>query len=202
MEISNNTEQKILNAAQEIFHIKGFDGARMQAIADKANINKGLLHYYFKTKDSLFEKVFSTTFRKVLEQLELILLKKIPLDQKIDFIIDGYMDMLSKNSALPRFVMNELSKNPNQFITKHINKNMENAFFVFEQTVEKEVRAKKIRPIDARQLCINIISMSIFPFMGKPILQVVVGIGNKEYQMLLQERREHIKAFIKQAIKQ
>jgi AcrR family transcriptional regulator len=199
--VNSNTEQKILDSAQEIFHEKGYDGARMQEIADKANINKGLLHYYFKTKDSLFETVFSITFRKVLGQLESILLKEIPLEEKIDLIVDGYMDMLSKNASLPRFVMNELSKNPDQFIAKHINNNMKKAFSVFERTVQEEIEAHKIRPIDPRQLCINLISMSIFPFMGKPILQVVVGVNNKEFQILLQERRDHIKAFIKQAIK-
>ncbi len=202
METANaNTEQKILDAAREIFHKKGYDGARMQEIANKANINKGLLHYYFKTKDSLFETIFSTAFRKVLGQLESILLKEIPLEEKIDLMVDGYMDMLSKNTALPRFVMNELSTNPDQFIARHINSNMKKAFSVFEKDVQKEIKARKIQPIDSRQLCINIIALSIFPYMGKPILQTVVGVNNKEYQLLLQERREHIKTFIKQALK-
>lgn len=198
---SFNTEQKIIESAEDVFHQKGYDGARMQEIADKADINKGLLHYYFKTKDSLFETVLSIAFRKVLSHIESILLKEIPLEDKIDLIVDGYMNMLSRNTSLPRFVMNELSKNPDKFIAKHINNNMKKAFSVFEQDLQKEIKAHKIRPIDPRQLCINLVSLSIFPFMGKPILQVVIGVNNKEFQLLLQERREHIKSFIKQAIK-
>ena len=197
----SKTEKKILVSAAELFHKKGYDGTRMQEIADKAKINKGLLHYYFKSKDSLFETVFSNTFRKVLSQLESTLLKEVSLEEKIDLIVDGYMDTLSKNTSLPRFVMNELSKNPDQFIAKHMNSSMKSAFSIFELAVQKEIKAKNIRPIDPRQLCINLISMSIFPFMGKPILQVVVGANNKKFDAIIQERREHIKAFIKQAIK-
>ncbi|HEX2898201.1 MAG TPA: helix-turn-helix domain-containing protein, partial [Bacteroidia bacterium] len=57
-----NTEFRILEAARHIFQQKGFDGARMQEIADTAQINKGLLHYYFKSKDALFHKVFGIAF--------------------------------------------------------------------------------------------------------------------------------------------
>jgi len=202
METDNSiTKQKILDSAQDIFHAKGYDGARMQEIADKANINKGLLHYYFKSKDSLFDAVFSIAFRKMLGQLESTLIMEIPLEDKIDFIVDGYMTMLSKNSTLPRFVMNEINKNPDKFVAKHINGNIKKAFLIFENDIKKEVETGNIRPIDPRQLCLNLIAMSVFPFMGRPILQVVVGLNNKEFQLLLNERGEHIKAFIKQAIK-
>src|SRR5580700_8969817 len=108
MATDSNTEQKILEAAEEIFHEKGFDGARMQEIADKASINKGLLHYYFKTKDSLFQAIFSMAFRKMMAQVQSIVSMDIPLDKKIDLMVDGYMIMLAKNPALPRFVINEL----------------------------------------------------------------------------------------------
>ena len=70
----NSTEQKIIEAAETVFHEKGFDGARMQEIADKANINKGLLHYYFKSKDVLFEAIFSAALRRTLTNLNSILI--------------------------------------------------------------------------------------------------------------------------------
>ena len=52
------TEEKIVKAAEEVFMEHGFDGARMQLIADKAEINKAMLHYYFRSKEVLFEKIF------------------------------------------------------------------------------------------------------------------------------------------------
>ncbi|MDO8998131.1 MAG: TetR family transcriptional regulator [Bacteroidota bacterium] len=200
-EIDTNTEQKILDSATKVFHEKGYDGTRMQEIADDANINKGLLHYYFKSKDSLFETIFSLALGKLISKIQVILELEIPLEMKIDLMVEEYMNMLSKNSYLPRFVLNELNKNPEKFIAKHIGNNMKNTFSGFALSVKKEVDAGLIRQVDARQLFMNIISMIIFPFIGRPMIQVVIGIDNKEFQELIKERKDHIKSFVKQAIK-
>lgn len=195
------TEQKILTAAEEVFHEKGYDGARMQEIADRASINKGLLHYYFKSKDALFDGIFNMALRRMVGNLNSILLLEIPLEEKIDLMIDGYMNMLMKNSSLPSFVMNELNKDPDKFIAKHVGGDFRNVFDSFIDSVNKEINAGKIRQIDPRQLFMNIQSMVLFPFIGRTMIQVVVGIDNKEFQKLMQERRELIKTFIKQALK-
>jgi len=204
-EMSSNkdtsTEQKILDAAQDVFHEKGYDGARMQEIADKASINKGLLHYYFKSKDALFDAIFSMALRSMVANIHSILAMEIPLEEKIDLIVDGYLNMLSRNAGLPRFVLNELNKNPDKFIDRHLNGTMNTIFSVFEHSVKKEIRAGRIRDIDSRQLFINMISMIVFPFVGRPMIQVVIGLDNKGFQVLMQERRELIKVFIKQALK-
>lgn len=195
------TEQKILAAAEEIFHEKGYDGARMQEIADRATINKGLLHYYFKSKDALFDTIFSMALRRMVGNLNSILLLEIPLEEKIDLMIDGYMNMLMRNSFLPSFVMNELNKDPDKFISKHVGGDFRNVFESFIDSVNKEIASGKIRPIDPHQLFMNIQSMVLFPFIGRPMIQVIIGLENKDYYSLMNERRELIKSFIRQALK-
>ena len=59
-----STEEKILDAAKEVFMKYGLYGARMQDIADTAKINKALLHYYFRNKEKLFDKVFEGALAK------------------------------------------------------------------------------------------------------------------------------------------
>lgn len=196
----NTTEQKILDAAEEVFHEKGYDGSRMQEIADKASINKGLLHYYFKTKDSLFDAIFTMALHRMVTNINSILSTEIPLEEKIDLIVDGYMNMLARNSSLPRFVINELNKDPDRFVSRHLDGNVKNVFSIFVTSVQKEIDNGKIRPIDPRQLFMNMISMIIFPYVGRPMIQVVIGLDNKEFQVLMKERRELIKGFIKQAL--
>lgn len=196
-----STEQKILEAAEIIFHEKGFDGARMQEIADKATINKGLLHYYFKSKDALFEAIFDVAIRRMITNLNAILAMDNPLEEKIELMVDAYLNMLSRNAALPLFVINGLNKNPDKFIAKHLGGNLKNMFASFKSCVDKEVRAGKIQPIDSRQLFMNILSMSIFPFLGRPMIQVVTGIDNKMFYQLMAERRTLIKDFIKLALR-
>ena len=116
----NSTEQKIIEAAETVFHEKGFDGARMQEIADKANINKGLLHYYFKSKDALFDAIFNMAIKRMSGNINSILKMEISLDEKIDLIIDSYMNLLLRNSSLPRFVITELNKDSDRFIKKYL----------------------------------------------------------------------------------
>lgn len=200
--ISNtNAEDRILSAAEEVFHEKGYDGARMQEIADKASINKGLLHYYFKTKDVLFDAIFSMALKRMVSNIHSILAMELPLEEKIELIIDGYMNILLKNSALPRFVINELNKDADRFITKHLSSNASSIFTSFDASVNKEIAAGSIRQINSKHLFMNMISMIIFPFVGRPMIQVIVGLENKEFQLLMQERREAIKSFIKMSLR-
>lgn len=196
-----NTEQKILNAAEEVFHEKGYDGARMQEIADKASINKGLLHYYFKSKDALFDTIFGLALRRMVTNVHAILSMEIPLEEKINLMVDTYMNIVARNSALPRFVLNELNKDPDRFIAKHVNKEIKGIFENFENSVRKEVQQGKIKAIDSRQLFMNMMSMIIFPYIGRPMIQVLAGVDNKEFNTLMNDRRELIKVFIKNALR-
>jgi TetR/AcrR family transcriptional regulator len=195
------TEQKILDAAEEVFHQKGFDGARMQEIAEEAGINKGLLHYYFKTKDKLFETIFSVALHKMISKISAIVELDISLYEKIDMMIEQYMIILMRHPNLPRFVLNELNKNPDQFIARHVNKDAQIAFGSFVASVQKEINKKSIKRIDARHLMLNIISLIIFPFVGRPMAQGIFGMDNTEFQKLLLERKEHVKGFLKDALR-
>lgn len=197
----NKTEQKIIEAAEVVFHEKGFDGARMQEIADKASINKGLLHYYFKSKDALFDAIFNMALKKMSGSINSILKMDISLEEKINLIIDSYMNLLLRNSSLPRFVITELNKDSDRFIKKYLSGEINNVFANFINSVQREIDAGKIKPINPKHLFMNMISMILFPFIGKPMIQVLIGVDNKEFNKLIQERREHIKAFIKDALK-
>jgi len=196
-----NTEQKILDAAGEVFHLKGFDGARMQEIAEHAGINKGLLHYYFKTKDALFEAIFGLALKQVIARIIDILEKDLPLDEKIDRMIDQYLGMLLINPNLPRFVLYELNKNPEKFIARHLDAKVRTAFAGFSESVDAEAAKGVIRKIDARQLFTNLLSLLIFPFVGRPMLQTLFAADNKEYKALMEARKAHIKEFMQSALR-
>jgi AcrR family transcriptional regulator len=62
--LSADVEQRILVAARKEFEAKGYAGARMQAIADEAEISKASLHYYFRSKDGIFQRIFDEAFEE------------------------------------------------------------------------------------------------------------------------------------------
>lgn len=196
-----NTEQKILDAAEDVFQEKGYDGARMQEIAERAGINKGLLHYYFKTKDALFDGIFGLAINGMISKITGILELDISLEEKISLVVDQYMALLLKRPNLPRFVLNELNKNADKFIARHFSKEARSSFAGFMRSVQQGVDNKKIRQIDPYQLFINMMSLLIFPFVGRPLMQGVFAMTNDEFKKLVAARKEHIKDFIWQSIK-
>ena len=103
----DNSEEKILNAAQSVFIQKGMDGARMQEIADEAGINKALLHYYFRTKQKLFEAILKKVFSNILPNLMDMVHSDLPIEEKLGIFIENYIDLLMENPYLPNFILKE-----------------------------------------------------------------------------------------------
>jgi len=195
-----NTELRILEAARHIFLHKGFDGARMQEIADTAQINKGLLHYYFKTKDALFYRVFGIAFDAMMRRIAEVLNSDRPLLEKIELFCATYIGMMARNAYLPRFVISEISKHPDRFVNqlrKHHHLPELNFFY---NQVAQEVAAGRIRPTDPRQLLVNILAMSVFPFLAQPMIQMIHPMDNAAFDQFVKARKTEVAQFVINAI--
>lgn len=196
----NNTEESILKAANEVFQTKGLDGSRMQEIADKANINKAMLHYYYRSKQLLFEAVFKKAFSLLAPELNAILNDDSSVEEKIQNFTFNYINFITKHPYIPNFVIHELNKNPT-----FIEKLQQNIAFPnidkFKATVKKEIEEGNIKPIDPDQLFINILSLNVFPFIGAPLFKAITKKDNEAYNQLLKERKHSVSNFIINAIK-
>lgn len=200
-----NTEQKILDAAKDIFQHKGMTGARMQEIADKAGINKALLHYYYRTKEKLFEKVFELAFSLFIPKVKEMMTSDKPIFEKLEFFIENYLNLLQKHPYIPGFIINELNRNPKMLvglIEKNIQLKEGNLLGVIESQIQHEVEIGVVKPISARNLMTNVISLCIFPIVARPILQgVLFENDKKEYDLFLEQRRAFVKEYIINSIK-
>lgn len=194
-----NTEDKIVDAAKTVFIQKGMDGARMQEIANEAGINKALLHYYFRTKAKLFEKIFSLVFKDIFEVLEMAVLKELDFEQFLEQFITEYIMLLKRKPYIPQFVIHELNRNPERIVEemKSTRFDKQLLFDLIEQAAED----KLIRPIPPVHLITNILSMCVFPFVARPIITGFALDGDKEkYKTYIDERPEQVVAFVKNAI--
>jgi AcrR family transcriptional regulator len=200
-----NTEKKILDAAKTVFQKKGMDGARMQEIADKAGINKSLLHYYFRSKEKLFERVFDEAFILFFMEVKKMLMSDMPIIERLTFFISSYLDMLQKNPHIPAFVINEINRNPDilvKLFRKSIEFTGEDVFDVFQQQIDTEAGKGKIRKADIRHLVVNIIAMCVFPMISRPIVQGTIFGNNAEmFEKFLLQRKKEITEFVTNAIK-
>lgn len=201
MEADYNTEQKIKEAAREIFVQKGFAGARMQDIADKAGINKALLHYYFRNKEKLFEVIFEESIAQVIPQINQILRSEEPVTQKIEAIASTYITNLLKHPHLPLFIMHEVSQNPERFADKLTKITELPDVMLLVKQMQAEVAQGKLKPVDPIHLIGHLISLCVFPFMARPLLRTFRIADEKEFKKLMEERKKEIPLLINSYLK-
>lgn len=201
-EKDTNTESSILEAARKVFTRKGYEGARMEDIAKEAGINRALLHYYFRNKARMFEVVFEQRFREFFSGLMEILHSDLELEEKIKAIIDHDIIMISKHPDLPLFILQEVNQNPERlksFIQK-LGATPGSILDGFNKQVAEEVKKGTIRKITGIQLMMNILSLCIYPFIARPMIQFMNGLTNDGFDKLMESRKEEVIAFVLQGI--
>jgi len=198
-EHQSNAEQLILQAARKVFIEKGMEGARMQEIADEAGINKALLHYYFRSKDKLFQAVFLEAFQKFLPQIEMLINSELPFIQKLEIFINNYITIIIENPYIPGFILHELTQNPQRMA--ELMKNQVVIMPEFLEQLQNEIKNGVIKPFDPKQILINTLALCIFPFVARPIIQAVFFSDNSEnYNVFLEQRKVSVYNFIRSAI--
>lgn len=195
----DSTEEKILEAAKNVFVAKGMEGARMQEIADEAGINKALLHYYFRSKERLFEAIFSEIIKFAFPKLTQIVTSDASIAEKIEQVIDAYIQLLKKHPFMPGFVMKELNRDPSGLI-KMILKFGVNPQVVLDQ-IQQAMDREEIVRMKPQHLAVNIISMCVFPFAVRPIVSYIFYKDDPQgLDAFYEERAEVIKKFVTDAI--
>jgi AcrR family transcriptional regulator len=196
-----STEEQILLSAKKVFLQKGYHGARMREIADQASINKGLLHYYFRTKEQLFRKIFIDIFHQLSLQVNEIFVSDLPIQEKIMGFIDRYIDFLMENPNMPTFVIHELHRHPDQFINELLGGAIRpNPLPLMQQLKEAHKQGKIIR-IDPLQLVMSILSLCAFPFVARPMFQELLQIQESDYMNLMAERKSFVSMMVLNSLK-
>jgi len=195
--IEKNTELTILNAAKKVFHRKGFDGARMQEIADEAGLNKALLHYYFRSKEKLFQAVFEHAFSEVFSKINDVFHSDFTLASKIEVLVSYYISFLSENSYVPWFIVNCIYEKPESL--KHFMETNNFAPVSVLQMIAKQLKEEYNIEIDPMQVYMHVLSLCIFPVIAKPMLQHVFGMDSIQMNNFYDQRKKIVPTFIANA---
>ncbi len=185
----DSAEQKIKEAARKILLVKGFDGSRMQEIADEAGVNKAMLNYYFRSKKALFQMVFMEEFGKLFENMITVLLDDCPWEDKIKAFVNTELNHLLQAPQLPLFIINEMSKNPHLMEEKLKSISVGNVFEMAKTKYEKEIQDGKLRNLPFIQFLMNLQSLCIFPILAKPVLMQISKVSDMEYHNLINQRK-------------
>jgi len=196
---SSSTEQKIFEAARDIFQSKGLEGTRMQEIADRAEINKSMLHYYYRSKEKLFEKVYELSIIKLMPQVASLLNEDMPLDVKLRKFSAKYLELIKANPDIPLFVIHEMNKNPSRlkkFIAKEIGKRVQ----PFLDQIKEEREKGNTVNLPAEQIFVNIMAMLVFPFLARPVLQVILDMDEEAFSNFIAVREAFIPDLLVQMV--
>jgi AcrR family transcriptional regulator len=188
-------EDHILEAAYHVFSTQGLNNARMQDIADKAGISRTVLNYYFRTKDKLFREIAGRIIRQAVPTILLVLNGNAPLEQKIRNFVHNYMQLLLRSPFIPLFIINELHQNGPGLFAPLLQERTP-ALQKFFDHLEREMQAGTIRRQNPKHIFMNMISLCIFPFVARPLLEIVSGTSPQEMDALLAEREKEIIAVI------
>ncbi|MCD6347101.1 MAG: TetR/AcrR family transcriptional regulator [Bacteroidales bacterium] len=199
-EKDRNTEELILDAAKRVFLTRGFDGARMQDIADSAGLNKALIYYYFRSKENLYRLVVKEIMEKFFPALFEVFYSKANLSDKIYTFFDLYISFLIENPVIPQFIIAELVRQPDR-LNEFFSKPMEyGAFQRLSQLIEDSVQKKEMRPISPQHFLINLISLSVFPVVTRSIFMNFFDVDEEHYDKLIAERKQLAAEFFLRAI--
>jgi len=173
-----NTEEKIIQAAINVFIQKGLHGAKMQHIADEAKINKSLLHYYFRSKEKLYKEVFTSVFSHIFGSLHSIFEQDISFREKLKSFINEYTDLVAKNPHIPLFIIRELGEGGAigaEVFDKIISDNRLTLPHLFLDSIQKAIEKKEIKSVDPKQLLITILGSCVYFFIAEPLLNVFLN---------------------------
>lgn len=169
-----NTEQLILSTAEKIFMEKGYAATRTTEIAKAAGVNHAMLHYYFRTKENLFNRIFEEKANLLLNFFLLSFEDDIPFLDKIKRAIEFHFDYIAQNPNLPTFVIREVlsDESKRELIVANISPHLKEALRRMQRDIDKEAEKGVIRSIDAFSLLINIVSLNVFSFVSSRIFFV------------------------------
>ena len=194
--MDNVTEKMIFDAALEVFQEKGFAVAKLKDIAERANINQSLLHYYFRNKKTLFKNVLKHKILELFNKLGSILKEERSLTENIDEAILVYHNYFVKNPNLPLFFISELNTNP-EIIKELFSKEEIEKFKQSKANMLKNLglQAKTNIPMD--HLVVTLISIIVFPFLAKELLKLMFDQDENQSMAFLESRGQLLPDLIK-----
>jgi len=195
-ELEKPTEEKIFESATEVFTDKGLDGARMQDIANHAGINKALLHYYYRTKDQLFNAVFEKIAGKMFEKFAPVLDENLTLEEKIRFFMRQHIEFLERNPRLPIFMLNEMNRNPERIRKLAKNIEIRKLWDELERQHKDDFEKYHITAEAIPQLMTSIAALSIFPFAARTLISVFMEQMGYNFDDYIEERKKWVPEFI------
>ena len=198
------TEQRILEAAEEEFLIKGFDGARTTTIAEKAGVTHAMLHYYFRTKEQLFERIVAKNSSIIVQTMIAAMGDpQKPVIERIRSGVVSHFDLIVAHPLLPRFFLNEIILRPERYhmLYANLKEKIATLFSNLQAEVDQAAARGEMESVDVRKLFLSIVSLNVFPFITQSFAMPLLGDPGDDFKKFLEDRKAENLELIMRRIK-
>src|SRR5246127_3006319 len=192
----------ILKAAAHEFAQHGIAGARTDAIAREAGVNKALLYYYFKDKETLYGAVLDDAFSGLKKTVFRVLDSDLPPREKILSYAGAYFDFIASNQLYPRLMQREMMRardGQSPHIEKVIKAYIQPIFLRVSEVLRQGIAEGHFRPVNSAHFVQSIVAMIVFYFSSAPMMQKIVGFNPLTPERIA-ERRASVLDFISTAL--
>lgn len=185
-------EQNILETAEELFLDKGFALTSTTEIARKVGCNQALVHYYFRTKEKLFETIFERLAKTMVSSILRDDDPSKPFEERLRVVIESHFDLLMKHPKLPFFFFNELTTNPKRLdsLASKLKVIPLTVLQRFSSDLQAEIDRGRIRPMEPIMFLLTVVSLNVTPFLVKPIFQAFTQVNEDQYKTIMIERKK------------
>lgn len=201
-----NSEEKIAESALEVFVNKGFAGARMQEIADRAGVNKALVNYYYRSKEKLYEVVFKRLLDPMVENLASILDDEADIFISIEKLIRGHFRFIQSHPEGPLLIAKGISfsrEKKKGAISNVLIKQIRQSGIPIKmlERIQNAIDQGEIRAVDPVHLIVNIMSMNIMYVIVKPIFTGIFDQNSADVKLFENNREDEIVNLIISSLK-
>jgi len=190
------TQQKILDAARREFIERGYEGARIQRIAENSGANKAMIYYYFNSKKELYRRVITNVFGGALGQVRGIFEEDMSVEEKVGTLAEFYVSFFKSNTGFLRLMLREIAGNSP--ILGEVLEELKGAISGYDYPALLETgllganSGNRVRSVDPKQTMISLVSMCIGFFIIRPVASAILSISPEEADELAAERSKHI----------
>lgn len=185
-------EQQILETAEKLFLEKGFAATSTTQIAKEIGCNQALIHYYFRTKENLFNSIFESKFKMLFRRIfDTTQLESLSFNDKVKYIVETHFDILAENPRMPMLIINELSRQPEQIkiLKERLHEMPEKLFSLLSKELEIEVKAGRVKNISLPDIILTVISLNLTLFTILPIATNIIDLDENKLKFLLAHRK-------------
>jgi AcrR family transcriptional regulator len=190
--LATDTEELIKDTAKKVFFVDGNIHATTQDIADAAGINRASIHYYYRSRKQLFDKVFQEAIIEMGSKMNSIASEDLPIREKTEKFVDFFMEKSMQHPYLELFIISEHNSDPTLPLKIMPKEEHQDRMKYLELEIAREVKAGNMKAIKPEHFIVTLMSLCSFPFLGKSIIESIFEMDDKAYARFIKERKKVI----------